>query len=502
MGDRIFSGFLSVFGGKVGVKLLGALITPLLVRILGTGSYGDYAFLLSTFAIVTTIVHMGTSAGIRKYIAEDRPRDGWREQVFAFYFRLGMALAVLGAAGMVLVALFLPVDRLFGEAFPLYFALLAGVLVAEQFLYVFRYTLMGLHQEQLSEPLTVLRKFAFGVVGLSLAYVGLGVVGVLVGMVVAAILSAIVALAVLRRHVSLRAVFRRVDPGFPRRRLLSFNVQNTVFVLLTTSLYHVDVLLLQPMAGSEQAGIYKAALVVAEFVWVVPIAVQTVFIHSASELWSNEEYDAVTELASKATRYTFSFTLLLVIGIGGLASEFVGLYFGTDFLLAASALLFLLPGVLGFAVARPIYAIGQGKGELRTLIYATGGAALINLCLNLLLIPPYGLFGAAIATSLGYGSMLAFHVWSARRLGYDPLADLRLARTLASGVPTAIVVVGLSELLASPLLSLVIVPPAGFLVYAVATVKFGAVDVGELRPLGAYLPAPLEQFYDGALTRL
>lgn len=502
MDSRIFSGFLSVFGGKVGVKLLGAVITPLLVRILGTGRYGDYAFLLSVFAVATTMVHLGTSAGIRKYIAEDRSREDWREQVFAFYFRVGVALALVGAAVLIGLAVVAPVDRLLGAGFPLYFALLGGVLVAEQFVYVFRYTLMGLHLEQYSEPLTLIRKAAYGVCGLSLAYLGFDVAGLLVGMILAAVLTAAVAARLLREHVSLGAALRPVDAGFPRRRLLSFNLHNTLFILLTVSLYHVDVVLLQPLVGSEQTGIYKAALVVAEFVWVVPIAVQTVFVHSASELWSTDRHEAVTDLASRATRYTLSFSLLLVIGIAGLAREFVSIYFGQSFLPAAAALTFLLPGVLGFAVARPIFAIGQAKGELRTLIYATGTAAAINLCLNLLLIPPFGIVGAAVATSVGYGSMVALHVWSARRLGYDPLGDLRFARIAAASVPTAAVVFGLAGIVSSPLLSLLVVPPAGFLVYAVATVKLGVVDASELRPLGSYLPRPLQRAFDGVLTRM
>lgn len=500
MGGRVLSGVLSVFGGKLGTKLLGVAITPLLVRVLGAGSYGDYAFVLSVLGVATILVHMGTSAGIRKYIAEEREGDRWREQVFAFYFRVGVVLAVLGAAAVALLAAFAPVERWLGEGFGLYLLLVGVVLLAQQFLYVFRYTLMGLHLERYSEPLVVLRKLAFGVLGLSLAYAGLDVAGLLVGKALAALLAAAVAASFLGDRLSLSAVLRPVDAGFPRRRLLAFNLQNTVFVLLTVSLYHVDVLLLQPLVGSERTGFYKAALVVAEFVWVVPIAVQTVFVHSASELWSTGQREAVTELASRATRYTLSITLLLVVGIAALSREFVTIYFGPDFLAASTALLFLLPGVVGFAVARPIYAVGQAKGELRTLIYATGSAAALNLALNLLLIPRFGLVGAATATSVGYGSMLVVHVWSARRLGYDPLADLRPVRVLAATLPTAVVVFGLASAIDGRLLSLAVVPPAGLLVHAVATVKLGVVDADELDLLEPYLPAPVHRALVGALA--
>lgn len=73
MSNQTISGILSVLGGRVGGLLITVVSTPLLVRILGSDNYGDYAFLLSMFAIITTFAHAGISAGIRKYIV-DSPR--------------------------------------------------------------------------------------------------------------------------------------------------------------------------------------------------------------------------------------------------------------------------------------------------------------------------------------------------------------------------------------------------------------------------------------------
>jgi O-antigen/teichoic acid export membrane protein len=60
---------------------------------------------------------------------------------------------------------------------------------------------------------------------------------------------------------------------------------------------------------------------------------------------------------------------------------------GEDFERAALPLVILLPGTVGFAVAKPIYAVGQAKGDVRTLIIATLPPAIINIILNVTLIP-------------------------------------------------------------------------------------------------------------------
>jgi O-antigen/teichoic acid export membrane protein len=491
MSNQTVSGILSVLGGKVGSLSIRLVYMPLLVRILGSDNYGDYAFLLSMFAIITTFAHAGISAGIRKYMVEERDSEGWKEHVFAFYTRLAVGLSILGGAGLVFFGVFGPVEELFGTGFSLYFVLLAGLLVANQLYYVSRYTLIGLHFEQYSESLLVVRRIFFAIFGLSLAYLGFDVAGVLAGTALSFLVYVVVATWILQTRIDITAVFRSVPTDFPAKELFSFNAYNTVFILVTISLYNVDLLLLQPIAGSQETGLYKAALVIAEFVWLIPTAVQIIFIQSSSEMWSRDAHEEITSMASKATRYTMVFTTLLLLGIAALATPFMTLYFGSEFSGAVTPLLLLLPGVLGFAVARPIYAIGQGKGELRLLILATGIAAAINLGLNLLLIPRYGMSGAAVATSIGYGSMVVFHYFAARQIGYNPFGDLRLARIGITVIVAAPVIFGVSSVIDSRILSLLIVPPVGFAAYSTLALRTEAISTDEIIPLLDRAPSPI-----------
>ena len=451
-------------------------LTPLLVRMLGSARYGDYAFMLSFLGVAWVFVNGGVFDGVRKYIAEERDEDDWQNHVFGFYFRVAILFAVPSATIVSLAAYTGLVSLALDSRFTTYFYLVALLIIARQLRAVGRSVLMGLGKEHLSEPLMVAEKFSFWPIALGLAYVGVGVSGVLLGHITAAFLTAFAAFAFLTRSVSFAAIFRRTPPDFPRRTLLGFNNRTIVLMLLLNSLLYTDILLLQPLAGSDQAGYYKAALVIAEFLWVVPVAVQTVLLHSSSELWSSDRRDRISEISSDATRYVFLVTMLLSVGIAVLADSFVPLYYGPDFTASITPLRLLLIGVVGYAVARPILAIGQGKGELRALIYATGGAVVLNLTLNLLLIPLYGMSGAAVATSVGYGSMFVFHVWCARRIGFEPLTDFRAGRILAAAIITAAVIYPIDGFIGSNLVSLVVVPPVGLAVYLLSALTIGAID--------------------------
>ena len=480
--------------------VLGALIAPILVRLLGSGGYGDYAVVISAFGFLSTLTYSGIFNGMRKFVAETRETDGWENYVFAFYLRVALVTGTLVAAALLAFATTDYAVAIFGSGFETYFALLAVMVFVRQWYPFARGALMGFGLERYSEPLQLVDQVVFGLCSVLLISLGLGVTGALIGKIVAGSVVGAVAIAIVRPRFDAAAIFRRIPSSISRRELLAFNLHSIVLAVLTVSLYHVDVLLLQPLAGSEQTGYYKAALVVAEMLWFVPMAIQYILVQSTSETWSEGDRERVTTVASDATRSSLLITVLFVVGLAALADEFVGLYFGAEFVAATTPLLLLLPGVLGFAVVRPIIAIGQGIGRMRLLITATGSAAVLNLLLNLLLIPRYGMNGAAVATSIGYGSMLLFHLAAARRIGVGPLTDLRLGRIGTCGAVTAGIVFGLATSLESPLVSLIVIPPMGLLAYATAAVLTNAITERELKRFYSELPgqsSALESDRDG-----
>lgn len=494
MEDDITRGFISIFGSNVAILLIGLLTTPILVRLLGSSQYGDYAFLLSILGVTMIIINAGIFDGIRKFIAENREESNWTEHVFGFYFQIAFIMAIFGALAYTAISWSGLVERFLGDGFTIYFYILGIMIVARQMNSVARGGLMGLGLEERSEPLNVFKQILFAIFGLFLVYLGFGIVGVLVGHIISTLIASVLTYTILFKYIDIRSIFIELPETFPKTRLLSFNTLSIILIFLTASLYHVDIILLRLLSGGQATGYYKAALVVAEFLWFVPNVLQTVFLHSSSELWSNNRVDRITTLASQTMRYNLSLVLLLMIGLAALAHDFIPIYYGTEFDPAVIPLLLLLPGALGFALARPIFAIGQGKGQLQVLIVATGTASLVNLCLNALLIPRYGMVGAAIATSIGYGSMLALHILAARRIGFNPIADLRLVRVTVVGVIAAGVIFGLSSAIRSPIISLIVVPPVGFIVYSALTLKFSVVSPEGTELLTQHLPSPVKTY--------
>ena len=496
--SRILRGVVSVIGSKTVNLLVHVAMTPILARILGSRQYGDYAFVVAVLSIATLFSDSGIFDGVRKFISEDRPVGNWETLVFSFYTQLGAVLSLITGLVVFSTGFFL-VWAGMDPVFTSYFVLVAVLVGAKQLASIGRSTLMGLEYEHYSEALYSVQIVLFVILALSLASMGFGVRGVLTGEILATTAVGIVTLVVVSRHVSVSRAMSSVTNSVPRKELLTFNFQSVLLLLLITSLLQTDIILLRFLSGGQQTGYYKAALAAAEFLWFVPMAMANILIHSTSQLWHETDHDRINELASRTTRLTILLTVLLGIGLATVADVFIPLYFGQGFSAAVTPLLLLLPGAVSYGIARPIFAIGQGKGDLRILIYATAAAASINLVLNFTLIPRFGPEGAAIATSIGYSSMLVFHFWSAKQIGFNPAEELRLARIGVTAVVTTIILLGITTMLSGSILTLVIVPPVGFLVYSYLAISLGVIHEQELLTIVTALPKPAHRLVSWAV---
>lgn len=479
----ILAGYASVLTGDVGRYAVFALFVPLLVRVVDSGDYGQYALVMATFMLLRKALNLGLFDATKTYAARTAGRDRVEIVVTALAVQVGVlivALPVLYGASTVL-----PIDPVLATSLQLVLVTLVG----EQ-LYLFgRGVMHAMEREAFVEALIPVRSVLLAAIGLSLAATGYGVPGVFAGFAVAFLLTGVVAAVVAIRRVGALASTPRPTRAVATR-LVRFGVPSMVLVLLTAGLYKIDVFLVSYFMTDTDTGLYRAALQVAEFIWVASLAMEMVMIQTTSELWERGERDRISALLSQMLTYVVVVTSLLIVGVFVLGDEFLGLYFGAEYAESAVPLRILLPGVLGFAVARVVWPVLQAGGHLRGVVAATGVATLANVALNVALIPPFGIAGAAVATSVSYGGMAALHGAVARTVSLRPFAGIPVVRIGATAGLTGLVLVAVNTLL-SPLAALLVLPPIGLCVYGAGIFGLGVLSVDRTR---AFLTDGLERF--------
>ena len=100
-------------------------------------------------------------------------------------------------------------------------------------------------------------------------------------------------------------------------------------------------------------------------------------------------------------------------------------------------------------------AIGVGRAKRTQFNWViTGVAAAVNVGLNLVLIPPYGIMGAAVATVVAYVVMFLGMTWYAQRVFPTPYQWRRVFTAVAAAVGLLLVGKALGGLTAAIVLSL------------------------------------------------
>lgn len=237
---------------------------------------------------------------------------------------------------------------------------------------------------------------------------GLGVWGALLAFTIAAIATAtgflICAVAVLRRvevtgGASYRDLFGYGLPYFPGTLSRFFATRVDVYLLA--------LLLPEP---SAPLGYYSMAVALAEIVYLFPNSVSTFFFpHVAGN--AQEDSNRQVATVSRVTLLTTGTVALALIPAGFIAIKLLLPAFDK----ALPALYIILPGVVALSVTNVLVGFIAGLGRPGIASTMSVVALVANAVFNLILIPPFGIEGAAAASLLSYSmSSIAFSVLAAR----------------------------------------------------------------------------------------
>jgi O-antigen/teichoic acid export membrane protein len=181
-------------------------------------------------------------------------------------------------------------------------------------------------------------------------------------------------------------------------------------------LYHrFDQVLLHAFSASRDVGNYVASVNLTEVLGVFPVALMSSAFPILCKV--SRQTDEFMKYLGFCYRSLISAVFGLCLAVSFAAVPIVGLIYGRDFSGAAPILVVLIWSEVfvffGVVISNAIIALGSEKYNP----IAAAGGAILNVGLNLLLIPKWGGIGAAWATNLSYAvaGMLAFAVFRPTR---------------------------------------------------------------------------------------
>lgn len=173
----------------------------------------------------------------------------------------------------------------------------------------------------------------------------------------------------------------------------------TVSRILRTVVISFDVVLLGLMVPTQQVGLYSAAYRIVFFVMALVYASHVAFLPEMAR--SKSEPRELSLILSRAVGLALTVTVPFVVGGILIASPLMNLIFGNEYGGGATALKLLLFSLLLLGIHGATRNVFLSLQQLRTETYVVAAGVVANVILNLILIPRFGITGAAVATVAG-----------------------------------------------------------------------------------------------------
>ncbi|WP_420413178.1 lipopolysaccharide biosynthesis protein [Roseibium sp.] len=390
---------LFTFAIRVGGAALAYLSQVVLARLLGAHDYGIFAVAWTVVIILGVMACGGFSASASKFIPKYRQaEDPASLRGFIRTSRLSALIAGTGIAalGIAAIALFRPVIDASYVA-PLSVTLLAlpffayamaqdGIARSHDWPFLAMLPTYIWRPAALLIILVIVIAFGLGATALTAAY--------------AAVLSAL--LVALYQHMHLNV---RLKPSLPDKAKttdlkLWFLVSLPMlavdgFLQLITS---ADVIMVSFFEDPDQVAVYFAASKTLALVHFVYFAVRAASAHRFSRYLHSGDMDGLAAYVRQAVSWTFWPSLAAGAGLLLIAPLLLRL-FGAGFEDGFWLIALLMIGVLARASIGPADALLTMTGLQKTCAGIYGATFVLNVVLNLIMIPWLGLAGAAIATS-------------------------------------------------------------------------------------------------------
>lgn len=412
---------------KLSAMFLGFFVAMILARQLGPGGYGVYAFVLSLIALLAVPAQLGLPTLVLRETAKYRADADWDGLKSLWRWS---SLIVLGLSSGIAMLVFMVAQLLPGQIdstlrTTLFFGLILAPLVALGGLRAAALRGLGwVNAGQLPEA--VLRPGIFVVLLLVLAETpGLERLSPGLAMALHAVSAAIAfvvgAMILLRaRPFTLTARKKRV---YETRNWISSALSLSLVSGMMLINQNTDIIMLGVFRPTEEVGLYRVAISSASLVAFGLNAVTMVAAPEFARLHRVGDTARLARVARHTAQLIFMLALPIALFFVFFGADFLGFAFGEEFRQAHLSLAILSLGQLVNGAFGSVGALLNMTGHERATARGVAWAAAINILLNCLLIPPFGLTGAAVATAI------AMAVWNlllwrsvAKKLGVSSLA--------------------------------------------------------------------------------
>lgn len=225
--------------------------------------------------------------------------------------------------------------------------------------------------------------------------------------------------------ISLVWVLLRLGPHLTRLPMPSFvlfkdniryGLKAYLAALFAFLVLRIDMLMVKYILGAEETGYYSIAVTMADMIFMLPVVIATILFPKLSAMAHNRDKWKFTRTVVSRAAILMGFFVIIAIF---LAEPVIRILYGNAFIQAVPAFIWLLPGIFFLSIQIVAVQFLNSIGFPKIVVLIWGVATLLNVVLNLWMIPKYGIVGASIVSSFSYLIVFIFVMLIIRRAIYE-----------------------------------------------------------------------------------
>ena len=404
---KITKGAGIAFLGIIISKLLGYIYRILVART-DTEMYGLLSIGIAVFSILTTVSLLGLNNGVLRYVSFYKGKGDQEKikQIIKVCLKITIPFSIIVSALFFIFSKQISIYFFHTEDLTIVFKIFAFAIP----LTVFREMIFSIFQsfqkikyEIYSKNITEnITKIIFTLIFLIL---GFQLFGFIMAYILGTLAGAVSAFFFLKKKVlpSFKTeTIDKSDESALKKELFGYSFPLLFNFIIFSLITWIDTLMLGYFRTPTEVGIYNAAVPTAFLMYIVPSTLLTLFIPVLTELYAKDKKEVLGHLDRRITKWIISINLAL-LGIFYLFSKSIlQILFGNDYIAGSTALIILSTGYfLTYSLSTTTKVLVIIK-RTKLVFINTLIVTLVNIVLNLYLIPKYGINGAAIATAIAF----------------------------------------------------------------------------------------------------
>jgi len=198
-------------------------------------------------------------------------------------------------------------------------------------------------------------------------------------------------------------IFKNKKSKFSQAKpLLLFSLPLLTVAIVNSSTNWINTTMIAGFKTAADLGLYKAALIITGFI-VTPFAILlALYTPVISDLYGSKKINEINRIYPLLTKWLCFFTFPIFLFIMLFSAQIINIMYGNEYIGAVNTLRILSIATIISNISGPNGSTLISIGKPKLILYSITAATITNIALNVVLIPQYGIEGAAIAITISF----------------------------------------------------------------------------------------------------